>query len=200
MESQPTPASTPTTDLPGAVHHSLFYRLYTGTGLFDIVGRRKWFYLIFGTIGLICVLSMGIRGFNFSIEFSGGTQIEMPAVGAHGAISTDEAKSVFASSLNKEPASVQSVGNGNSASIQIRAETLTNAQVSQVETALFKQLQPLNTAGQPSQQSISDSAVSASWGSQISKQALIGLIVFLVLVSIFLAIYFEWRMAVSALV
>ncbi|HWE88704.1 MAG TPA: protein translocase subunit SecF [Pseudonocardiaceae bacterium] len=176
------------------------HRLYTGTGLIDIIGRRKWFYVVFGGLVLICLLSIVLRGFNFSIEFVGGTQIQLPSVGTHGTISTDQAKKIFSNTLNTEPASVQSVGNGNSASIQIHSETLTNAQVSQVETALFQQLQPLNSSGHPSQTSISDSEVSAEWGSQISQQALIGLLVFLVLVSIFLAVYFEPRMALAALV
>ena len=47
---------------------------------------------------------------------------------------------------------------------------------------------------------ISDSAVSASWGGQITTQAMIALAVFLVLVTIFLAFYFERAMAVAALV
>jgi preprotein translocase subunit SecF len=46
---------------------------------------------------------------------------------------------------------------------------------------------------------ISDSAVSGSWGGEISQQALIALGVFLVLVTIFLSLYFERWMAVSAL-
>ncbi|HET6504309.1 MAG TPA: protein translocase subunit SecF, partial [Amycolatopsis sp.] len=74
------------------------------------------------------------------------------------------------------------------------------ATVTKVEQALFQQLQPLGANGQPSQQSISDSAVSASWGQEISQQALIALAVFLVLVTIFLAIYFERWMALAALI
>jgi len=42
--------------------------------------------------------------------------------------------------------------------------------------------------------------VGPTWGSEISKKALQGLVVFLILVTIFLSIYFEWRMAVAALV
>ena len=47
---------------------------------------------------------------------------------------------------------------------------------------------------------ISDSAVSGSWGGQITQQALIALAVFLVLVTLFLAFYFERTMALAALV
>jgi len=42
--------------------------------------------------------------------------------------------------------------------------------------------------------------VGPTWGAEISKKALQGLVVFLLLVSLFLSIYFEWRMAVAALV
>jgi preprotein translocase subunit SecF len=69
-----------------------------------------------------------------------------------------------------------------------------------VKDALFEQLQPLGNDGTPSEQAVSDSAVSATWGGEITQQALIALIVFLVLVSVFLAVYFEFRMAIAALV
>jgi preprotein translocase subunit SecF len=178
----------------------LFRRLYNGTGGFDIVGKRKWWYVFFATIVLICLISIIFRGFTFSIEFDGGTQIQMPANGQHGIISTQAATTAYKDALGKEPASVQSVGNGTSASIQIRSESLTTDQVSKLETTLFSELHPLDSTGRPSQQAISDSDVSGSWGSQISRQALIGLIVFLVLVTVFMSIYFERWMALAALI
>ena len=44
---------------------------------FDIAGHRKIWFLISALIiipGLIC---MAVRGFNFGIDFTGGTQIEL---------------------------------------------------------------------------------------------------------------------------
>ena len=38
----------------------------------------------------------------------------------------------------------------------------------------------------------------AAWGAQVTQQALIGLVIFLVLVMIYLVLRFEWRMAVAA--
>jgi preprotein translocase subunit SecF len=180
--------------------HGLFYRLYTGTGRFDIVGKRKRFYLFFGVIVVICLVSIIVRGFNFSIEFAGGTQIQMPAASAHGTISVSEATDAYSAALHQLPASVQIVGRGSSASIQIRSETLNQNQISTLETTLFNRLQPLDSSGKPSLQAISDSGVSASWGSQISQQALIGLVIFLILVAVFLTIYFERWMALAALI
>jgi preprotein translocase subunit SecF len=179
---------------------SIFYRLYTGTGAFDIVGKRKRFYVFFGVLVLVCLVSIIVRGFTFSIEFKGGTQLQMPANGANGLASTSAVSTTYTDTLGHPPASVQLVGNGSNASIQVQSETLNSDQVSKVETALFNQFKPLDSTGKPNQSAISDSAVSGSWGAQISQQALIGLIVFLVLVTVFLSIYFERWMALAALI
>ena len=67
------------------------------------------------------------------------------------------------------------VGSGGSATVQIRSETLTNEETEQLRTALFDAFQPKGGDGQPSKQAISDSAVSETWGGQITKKALIAL-------------------------
>jgi preprotein translocase subunit SecF len=182
------------------VRESFFRRLYVGTGVFDIVGARKKWYVFFGALVLICVASMGIKGFNLGIDFQGGTQLQMPARGAQGEISADQAKRVFAEVLGKPAAEAQRVGTGSSATVQIRSDTLDVPEVSKVKQGLYERLQPLGADGKPSPQAISDSAVSASWGGEISQKALIALAVFLLLVTIFLAVYFESRMAAAALI
>lgn len=178
----------------------VFSRLYTGTGAFDVVGHRKTWYISFGVLVLICVLSIAIRGFNLGIDFTGGSQFQMPAAGAHGTITTQQVEDVFRSSVGEEPASTQSAGAGGSATILVRSEPLNPAQIASFKDAVFQQLQPLDANGQPSEQVISDSAVSGTWGGEITRQALIALAVFLVLVTIFLAFYFERAMAIAALV
>src|SRR5438067_1850206 len=179
---------------------SIFHRLYVGTGAFDIVGKRKRWYIFFGALVLICVLSILIRGFNLGIEFKGGTQIQLPVHGTHGTITTSQAIDVFAQAAGQQPSSANTVGVGDSATVQLRSATLDETTVAKVKQALFDQLQPIGSNGQPSAQSISDSGVSASWGQEISQQALIALAVFMVLVTAFLAIYFERWMAVAALI
>ncbi|MFF5992277.1 protein translocase subunit SecF [Prauserella flavalba] len=188
-------------DVAGKEHkESVFTRLYTGTGAFDIVGHRKRWFIAFGILMLVCIGSMGIKGFNLGIEFEGGTQIQLPAQGAQGPIDPDEAKQVFSSAIGENASEAQQVGVGEAATIQLRSSTLDTAQVDQVKQALFTELQPLDSSGQPSRAVISDSAVSASWGGEISQQALIALAVFIVLVTIFLILYFEKWMAVAALI
>ncbi|MEU3269386.1 protein translocase subunit SecF [Saccharomonospora sp. NPDC006951] len=174
-------------------------RLYTGTGAFDIVGHRKQWFIAFSLLILICVGSMGFKGFNLGIEFEGGTQIQLPGNGANGEIEPDAVKDTFADAIGQQAAEAQRVGVGEAATIQVRSNTLDNAQVNAVKQALFDEFQPIGTDGTPSMEAISDSAVSASWGGEISRQALIALGVFIVLVTIFLVIYFEKWMAVAAL-
>ena len=179
---------------------SIFHRLYVGTGAFDVVGKRKRWYMFFGALVLVCLASMIFRGFNIGIEFEGGTQIQMPANGIHGVITEQQAKDSFEKALGRPASEAQKVGTGNASTIQIRAGALNAAEVAKIKQGLFTDLGPKGTNGQPSVQAISDSAVSASWGGEISQKALIALGVFLVAVVIFLAIYFDPRMAVAALI
>ncbi|WP_086841525.1 protein translocase subunit SecF [Amycolatopsis kentuckyensis] len=179
---------------------SVFHRLYVGTGAFDVVGKRKRWYAFFGALVLVCLLSMIIRGFNLGIEFEGGTQIQMPANGIHGVITEEQAKESFQKALGHPAAEAQKVGTGAASTIQIRTETLNAADVAKLKQGLFQDLGPKGSNGQASVQAISDSAVSASWGGEISQKALIALAVFLVAVVIFLAVYFDLRMAAAALV
>ena len=66
----------------GRARAGFLTRLYTGTGAFDIVGRRKLWYVLFGALVLVCVGSIIFRGFNLGIDFTGGTQVQFPAAGA----------------------------------------------------------------------------------------------------------------------
>ncbi|EMD26013.1 Protein-export membrane protein SecF [Amycolatopsis azurea DSM 43854] len=179
---------------------SIFRRLYVGTGAFDVVGKRKRWYLFFGALVLVCVASMGIKGFNFGIDFEGGTQLQMPANGKNGQITEQQAKDVYAEALGRPADEAQKVGTGGSSTIQLRSETLETSEVNKLKEALFEKLGPIGSTGQPSVQAISDSAVSASWGGEISRQALIALGVFLLAVTLFLALYFDTRMAAAALI
>ncbi len=174
--------------------------LYSGTGSFDIVGRRRIWYVASAVLIAICLVSMVWRGFNFGIDFEGGTRVQLPAQGAGGPISTQQAERVFTDTVGQPPQSVQTVGTGSAASILIRSESLDTRQSFVLKEALFEQLRPLGKDGRPSEQAISDSAVSATWGGEISRQALIALVVFLVLVSVFLAFYFAPLMALAALI
>jgi preprotein translocase subunit SecF len=192
---------TDTTGQPdGGAKASFFSRLYTGTGAFDVVGRRKLWYLLFGGLVLVCIGSIVFRGFNLGIDFTGGTQLQFPAAGAGAPANVENVRAVYEQAVGQEPAAVQTIGQGPAASVLIRSEPLDPSQTVGLKQALFDRFQPIGSSGAPSPAAISDTAVSGTWGGQITRQALIALAVFLVLVTIFLAFYFERAMAIAALV
>ena len=67
-----------TLDSSAAPHHGFFIRLYTGTGAFEVIGRRKLWFAVSGLIVAIAIASIAIRGFNFGIDFEGGTKVSFP--------------------------------------------------------------------------------------------------------------------------
>lgn len=180
-----------------SVKHGFFVRLYTGTGAFEVMGKRKLWYTISGAIIAIAIAAMVIRGFTFGIDFEGGTKVSFPR--GDGGTTTSQVETVFTDAIGTPPESVVVVGGGDSATFQIRSETLTNEQTEQLRTALFDEFQPRGANGQPAVQAISDSAVSETWGGQITKKALIALVVFLVLAAIYITARYERYMAVAAL-
>ncbi|WP_231496344.1 protein translocase subunit SecF [Rhodococcus sp. UNC363MFTsu5.1] len=177
--------------------HSLLSRLYTGTGAFEVVGRRKFYYGLVGVILLISIASILIRGFTLGIDFEGGTRIQFPAADN---VTTEQVEQVYTESLGEAPVSVQTVGSGASATIQIRSEALDAREVVIVQDALYDAFQPEDKNGTPSKNAISVADVSETWGSQITQKALIALVVFLVIVSVYIGIRFERDMAIAAIV
>lgn len=177
--------------------HNFFVRLYTGTGAFEVIGRRKLWYGISGGIVAIAVVAILLRGFTFGIDFVGGTKVSFPR--GEGQITTQQVETVFNNTIGNPPEAVVIVGSGESATFQIRSETLTNEETEELRTALFDAFKPVGVNNEPSKQAISDSAVSETWGGQITQKALIALVVFLVLAAIYITVRYERYMAIAAL-
>jgi preprotein translocase subunit SecF len=175
--------------------HGFFVRLYTGTGAFDVIGKRKLWFAISGLMVLVAIASIVVLRFTLGIDFEGGTKVSMP----RGDASTQQVEDVFNKSLGNAPESVVIVGAGSSATVQIRSEALSEPQIDQLRTALFDAFHPKGPDGVESKQQISDSKVSETWGGQITKKALTALVVFLVLVTIYITIRYERYMAAAAL-
>ncbi|WP_374116413.1 protein translocase subunit SecF [Hoyosella sp. YIM 151337] len=191
--TSPIPEDAPRPeDMP---RHGFLYGLYTGTGAFNIIGRRKFFFLLTAVLVAISIAGILVRGFTFGIDFAGGTRVELPA----GQIEVTEAEEVFSEAIGISPTVTQVVGTGATASIQIRSEALDEPQIQTVQRALFDAFQPVDETGTPNINAISVSGVSETWGGQVTEKAIIALIVFLVLVCVYISLRFEWYMALAAI-
>src|SRR5246127_4034848 len=198
-ETETSGCVEPTDRATSRPHHSFIARLYTGTGAFEVIGRRRLWYAISGGIVAVAIASIILRGFTFGIDFKGGTTVSMPAASGNGTVQTAQVSDVFRKAIGVDPESVVIVGSGSSATVQIRSETLSNDQTTKPRNALFGAFHPKGTDGKPSKRAISGSAVSETWGDQITKKALIALVVFLALVSLYITVRYERYMAISAL-
>jgi preprotein translocase subunit SecF len=163
---------------------SLAHRLYNGEAGLDVVGRSRLIYMITAVVMLICIASMVFRGFNFGIDFEGGNAFKVA-----GSSQSLTAVRTAAEGAGADVASAQVVG-GNT--ILVRTGQLTQAQTT---TVIDKIAQAAGVA--PTK--VSEDAVSADWGHDITDQALIALAVFLVAVVAFLAFRFQPTMAIGAM-
>lgn len=163
--------------------------LYTGEKSFDFVGQRVRWYVIGGAIVALAILFTVLRGgFTFGIEFRGGSEfrVSSPPVVAE-QVAIDTVNSVVGQASNPR---VSIVGGD---SIRVQTEQLTDAET----TGLRSDLADAYGVGVDQ---VTASFIGATWGQDITRQALIALAVFLVLVSIIMALYFRtWKMSVAAL-
>jgi preprotein translocase subunit SecF len=162
----------------------LGHRLYNGEAGLDIVGHSRLIYRITAVILLVCLLSIVFRGFNFGIDFEGGSSFRLP-----GTSQQLDAVQQAAKDAGAEISSAQVVG-GNTLLLR------TGALGVDTETAVVDAM--AGAAGiEPNQ--VSPEVVSPDWGRDITDQALIALVVFLVAVVLFLAVRFQPKMAIAAM-
>jgi preprotein translocase subunit SecF len=177
-------------------HHNAFVRLYRGETHYDFVGRRRWFYLLSALIIVAGFISFATKGFelNLGIDFKGGTQW---TVQAHGATVT-QATNAIQSASGVTPSSVQTLGVGADQQLKVEADLNqdTAAQRQKVTNEITEALARL-THSPPGQVSVT--FVGATWGSTVTNKALEAMLVFFLLVTIYIAIRFQWRMAFAAL-
>lgn len=162
-------------------------QLYRGQKSFNIVGKRRTWYTISALLLILSFGVLGLRGLNLGIEFKGGAEFAVPVANA----STETVAKARASVTNAgTTASSVTIVGGNK--IRVQTPSLTTEQSSVVSKAL-------SSALGAAEQDVKIQIVGPTWGAEVSKNAARALAVFLILVAIFMAIYFEWPMAAAGL-
>ena len=164
-------------------------RLYRGDVSYDFVGRQKRWYILSGIVLLIATVSLMTKGLTLGIEFKGGAAFQLPK----NSMSVEDARSA-AGGIVADEVRVTEVSSP-SGGKQVRVETaaISPGESTKVREALAKK------AGVAVNQ-VSVQQIGPTWGEQITRKAVTALIVFLAGVAIFLALMFEWRMALAAIV
>jgi preprotein translocase subunit SecF len=163
--------------------------LYTGKRSYNIVGRRKIWYSVAAVLILVVVIVPILRGgFVFGIEFLGGSQFEVT--------NTTNLNQPFAENVVKSvvPGANPRVTTVGGSSVRIQTDQLTSTQSSDVQDALA-------AAYHVKRAEVTASFIGATWGQDITRQALTALIVFIILAAIVMALYFRtWKMSLAALI
>jgi preprotein translocase subunit SecF len=166
--------------------------LYTGARSFDIVGKRRIWFSIAGVLVLICILVPVFRGFNFGIEFRGGSQFTVSNVAANPSQSL--ATKTVEQLVPGQVPTVAIVNGVNTTSVQVTTSQLSTSKTADVQLALA------NAYSVPESR-VAATFVGATWGQDITQQAIRALIAFIILAVIIMALYFRtWKMSVAAII
>jgi preprotein translocase subunit SecF len=170
------------------VRHALdTFRGYR-TPRFQIIEHRRWWAIVSGTLLALSIVGLLVRGLNLSIDFTGGSLIQYPNVSG---ASIEDIRGVLAD-YGREEAEILVVGGDQ---VSIRTTAITDDLTAEERAQL---VDDLATQAGVTQSDVSIQVVGPTWGSQISRQALIGLVVVLLAIAIYITFRFEWKMAVTA--
>ena len=177
-----------------AMHSGSFVsRLTTGTGAFDLVGRRRYYYMFSGFLVVASILLILLRGFHLGTDFAGGTTFSfVPSAGAAQVSNTEVTKVLDQAIGAGKVETVQTLGGR---TVQATLASLQESEVKAGQLALAKAFTP--TGGVTG---VSASDVSSSWGAQISNRAILAVIIFLIAVGLFIWFRYEKRVAIGAVV
>lgn len=162
--------------------------LYTGRRSYNIVGRRKIWYSISAALVAISAVLLITPGLNPGIEFRGGSEFTVSG------ISTSDRQTAIDTVATVDAKEVPRVTSVGSSSLRVQTAQLDNAEVEALRAALAKSYDVTID-------NVASAFVGPSWGQDVSSKAIRGIVVFLLLVTLVMTLYFRaWRMAAAALV
>ena len=172
---------------------SVYRKLFRADTHIDFVGQRKRWLIISGVILAISLLSLlsrngiGELGLNLSLDFEGGLAIQVENVAG---VDVSDVRAELAR-VGITGARIEELGDG-AESFRIRTVFLVDERQNEVVRAVA------DLTGVTVEESSVES-VGPTFGAQIARSALIALLVFLGVVTLFISLRFEWRMALGAL-
>ncbi|GAA2553431.1 MULTISPECIES: protein translocase subunit SecF [Streptomyces] len=161
-------------------------RLHHGEIGYDFVKNRKIWYGISVLITITAIVGLAVRGLHMGIEFQGGAVFTTSKNMSVSVATAEE----YAEDASGHDAIVQKLGDG---SLRIQVAGIDTDTSDRIKDRLAEDLKV-------DAEKINAELVGPSWGEQIANKAWQGLGIFMILVVIYLAIAFEWRMALAAFV
>lgn len=164
-------------------------KVMRGESELDFIGRTKLWFTITLVILVLSGMGLGVRKLQLGVEFKGGTALTVPLTSD---ATIEDVEAAF-EKLDLPDVDVQIQSQGAVRRVITRSNRIDPDKLGEVREALAK------VAGAPSVDEVSTEDVGPSWGQQVSKKALRGLVVFIFLVSLYISVRFEPKMAAAAL-
>lgn len=161
-------------------------RLYRGETSIDFIGKRRRWYAFSLILIIASAVTLFTQGLHLGIEFKGGSSFTVTSSNA----SINTAESALRDAGVSSQNIIQLIGNDK---VRIQTEPLSNVQQNAVQDQLANKFNV-------SIESIDSQIIGPSWGKEITRKALYGLFGFLIVVMLYLAMAFEPKMAVSAII
>ena len=162
--------------------------LYTGKRSYPFVAKRRLWFIIALVLVAGSIIIPFTKGVEFSIEFTGGSQFVVTAPA-----STDQD---IATAAVREvvPAATTKVAIVGGTDVRVQTDQMTNPETEAVRRALSDAYAvPLDE--------VTSSYIGPAWGADVTRQSLWGLVIFLALTFVILAIYFRtWKMSAAAII
>ena len=161
-------------------------RLHSGETSIDYIGKRRRWYAFSGLLIIASIAALSLQGLHLGIEFKGGSSYTVTKAGS----TIAQAESALTSAGLTGERIIQKVGDDK---VRVQTGSLTTQESNAVQDSLA------STFG-VSVDSIDTQIIGPSWGKEITRKALYGLVGFLIVVILYLAMAFEPKMAISAIV
>jgi preprotein translocase subunit SecF len=163
---------------------------------YDFLGRRKIAYLITLALTIPGLLVVLFRGLNYSVEFTGGTLVQ---VETQKPVDVGAVRSALVERGIQGP-EIQTFGSDRELVIRARvAKEGTDANDTQATAAALQQALDA-TLGAGSYTMLRTEAVGPKVGGELREKALMAILLSFVAVLIYLAYRFEWRFGVAAII
>ena len=161
-------------------------RLHSAETSVDYIGKRRRWYAVSGLLIIASIAALALQGLHLGIEFKGGSSYTVTKVGS----SIAQAESALVSAGITGEKIIQQVG---SDKIRVQTGSLSTQESNAVQDSLA-------SAFGVSVDSIDTQIIGPSWGKEITRKALYGLVGFLIVVILYLAMAFEPKMAIAAII
>ncbi|WP_418906703.1 protein translocase subunit SecF [Glutamicibacter endophyticus] len=163
--------------------------LYTGKRSYPFTGKHRLWFLIAGLLVIASILvPVAKGGFHLGIEFRGGSEFMISSVQNTDITIGEQAVS------EAVPGQDATVTNIAPQTMRVQTERLSDDQTLAIAGKLAE-------AYGVSDKEVTSNFIGPTWGEDVSRQALLGLVAFVVLVALLMAAYFRtWKMSIAAIV